>query len=112
MKTIHATREAWLGGVCAICGGVSTDGRRLAVDHDHITKDVRGLLCQPCNVGLGVFGDSPEVLRLAADYLELVWIKAECPECGYIIRVTQKWIDDAGLPTCPCGEKFEVEEKG
>jgi hypothetical protein len=34
-------------------------------------------------------------------------LKAECGECGYIIRVTQKWIDDAGLPTCPCGEKFE-----
>jgi hypothetical protein len=32
-------------------------------------------------------------------------LKAECP-CGYIIRVTRKWMDDAGLPTCPCGGQF------
>lgn len=40
-------------------------------------------------------------------------LKAECSGgkrsgCGYIIRVTQKWIDSSGLPTCPCGEEFEV----
>jgi hypothetical protein len=34
-------------------------------------------------------------------------LKAECSDCGYIIRVTQKWIDDAGLPTCPCGTEFQ-----
>lgn len=42
-------------------------------------------------------------------------LKAECPKCGYIVRVTQKWIDEAGLPTCPCGKRFklaEVEEDG
>jgi hypothetical protein len=39
-------------------------------------------------------------------------IKAECPGCGYVIRTTRKWIDEAGLPTCPCGEEFVEEEKG
>ena len=34
-------------------------------------------------------------------------IKAECPECGYVVRITQKWID-VGMPTCPCGEHLEV----
>lgn len=34
-------------------------------------------------------------------------IKIECPECGYIVRTTQKWID-VGLPTCVCGEDMEV----
>lgn len=34
-------------------------------------------------------------------------VKASCPECGYVIRTTRKWIDDVGLPTCPCGSEFE-----
>ena len=29
-------------------------------------------------------------------------LKVVCPDCGYTIRVTQKWIDE-GYPTCPCG---------
>lgn len=33
-------------------------------------------------------------------------LKCEC-QCGYVVRVTQKWID-VGLPTCPCGEEMEV----
>lgn len=37
-------------------------------------------------------------------------LKAECGECGYIIRVTQKWVDDSGLPTCPCGTEFELAD--
>jgi hypothetical protein len=28
-------------------------------------------------------------------------IKCECPECGYIARVTAKWLDEAGAPICP-----------
>lgn len=37
-------------------------------------------------------------------------LKAECGGCGYVIRVTRKWIDEAGLPTCPCGTEFEESE--
>ena len=40
-------------GVCAICGGINPSGRRLAVDHDHKTGEIRGLLCQHCNTHLG-----------------------------------------------------------
>jgi hypothetical protein len=32
--------------------------------------------------------------------------KAECRGCGYVIRVTHKWIA-TGLPMCPCGEQLE-----
>lgn len=39
-------------GVCALCGSPPKT-RRLAVDHDHQTGRVRGLLCDPCNRSLG-----------------------------------------------------------
>ena len=58
------------GGGCAICQKTPEEnGRRLAVDHNHTTGDVRGLLCTQCNVGLGNLGDSVERLRSAIRYL-------------------------------------------
>lgn len=56
-------------GVCAICNGVNSD-RSLAVDHDHKTEAIRGLLCTRCNNAIGAFKDDPELLRKAARYLE------------------------------------------
>lgn len=57
-------------GACAICGGVEPSGKRLAVDHDHGTGKVRQLLCHRCNLVLGQVHDDPNILRLAAMYLE------------------------------------------
>jgi len=34
-------------------------------------------------------------------------LKLVCPECGYTIRTTAKWLE-TGVPTCPCGSTFEV----
>lgn len=44
--------------------------KQCCVDHNHITGQVRGLLCRNCNFGLGHFRDNPGVLRAAADYVE------------------------------------------
>lgn len=57
------------GGGCAICGLRCATHDALSVDHDHQTGEVRGLLCQNCNTGLGVFADNPERLIAAAAYL-------------------------------------------
>jgi len=54
-------------GLCAIC---LSPLEKPYVDHDHRTKKVRGLLCLTCNLGLGHFCESPELLRHAASYLE------------------------------------------
>ena len=58
--------------VCCICHRPPPENRKkyLAVDHNHTTGKVRGLLCDNCNRGLGLFGDNAKTLRKAADYLE------------------------------------------
>lgn len=58
------------GGGCAICRQSCTSGRALAVDHDHETGVVRGLLCANCNRALGLLQDSPQIARAALGYLE------------------------------------------
>lgn len=55
-------------GGCAICKRPPT-AKRLAIDHCRTSGKVRGLLCGPCNVSLGQFGDDPRRLLEAAKYL-------------------------------------------
>lgn len=57
------------GGVCAICSW-RPNGERLAVDHNHFTGVVRGLLCGECNRMLGQARDNPSILVAGARYLE------------------------------------------
>ena len=56
------------GGVCGICGEQSF--RWLCIDHCHSSGKVRGLLCNKCNVILGMCHDDPNILRAAIAYLE------------------------------------------
>ena len=54
-------------GLCAITG-LPLD--TLRVDHDKHTGEVRGMINNQINLGLGAFDHNPEWLRCAADYLE------------------------------------------
>lgn len=63
------------GGVCAICKQperVIINGRRinLAVDHDHLTDEIRDLLCSSCNGALGLVKDSIAWLEAMIEYLK------------------------------------------
>jgi hypothetical protein len=87
--------RALQGERCAICGvheaevaanpRSKTNGRKvgkrpveitLSVDHCHITGRVRGLLCQPCNVGFGLFAEDPVRLEAAAVYARTVCVSS------------------------------------
>ena len=57
---------------CAICGATvgDVDGRRLYIEHNHVTHRLRGLLCKKCNAGIGMFGDDVTRLEAAIAYLK------------------------------------------
>jgi len=56
-------------GLCAICYQESVN-KLHAVDHDHSSGAVRGLLCHNCNRGLGMFKDNTDFLQSAIMYLK------------------------------------------
>ena len=83
----YGVDEAWFdatlaaqGGGCAICHAGEPGGRHGTwnIDHDRSCCEavpccgqcVRGILCQNCNQGLGMFGDDPERLQWAIVYLK------------------------------------------
>ena len=52
---------------CAACEQIFNAKDRLpCVDHDHITREIRGLLCSQCNIALGLLGeDANKIIKLA-----------------------------------------------
>lgn len=65
-KEFHELLLVSQDGRCLICKKKSTE---LRVDHDHKTKKIRGLLCNNCNTGLGMFKDKIYLLYQAILYL-------------------------------------------
>ena len=65
---------------CGICGiteedfllttGIKRKITKFFVDHDHNTNEIRGLLCDKCNRGIGLLNDNIDTLRNAVAYLE------------------------------------------
>ncbi len=74
--TLEEYEEGWnhffesQDGCCAICGRHQSDFKKsLGMDHDHVTGQIRGLLCTNCNLGLGLFKDDLELFERAMGYL-------------------------------------------
>jgi len=58
-------------GRCAICGRHQVElNRSLDVDHDHETKEVRGLLCSNCNTAIGLLKHDVLIVINTIKYLE------------------------------------------
>ena len=60
-------------GRCAICEDLMGGGKNEHIDHDHVTGQVRGILCSQCNTAIGKFKDSPEIILKAAEYVMRSW---------------------------------------
>jgi hypothetical protein len=55
-------------GKCAIClQDIAAENS--AIDHNHKTGKIRGILCKSCNRGIGLLKDSSEVLNRGSNYL-------------------------------------------
>jgi hypothetical protein len=70
-KGEYAQLYSFQGGLCALCRRATGASRRLSVDHDHATGDVRGLLCRPCNSLLGHSRDRTDYFSRCIEYLNL-----------------------------------------
>lgn len=57
------------GGVCAICKGKDWTKHGPAVDHDHRSGKIRGILCYRCNLAVGLMKDNPETIMSAFLYV-------------------------------------------
>lgn len=56
--------------VCDICQQECSTGKKLALDHDHDTQEIRGLLCNRCNTSMGKFNDDIKLLEKVIEYLK------------------------------------------
>lgn len=72
----------------------STPGKELAAD-------LRSVAARLDKYPHSRLVDAPVVAKQGTRMLKVC-----CPECGYTVRTTRKWIE-VGLPTCPCGEPME-----
>jgi hypothetical protein len=72
---IYPDQYTWLLGLCSnachCCGAPFGEHRRKApnIDHCHTTGNVRGLLCFACNIAVGKFRNSPDIIDAAIIYL-------------------------------------------
>ena len=57
------------GNKCAICGTDKPTAKNWHADHCHKTKTKRGILCQKCNMGIGLLNDDTELMEKAIMYL-------------------------------------------
>lgn len=76
LKYLYKTTPEYIKGLlekqdykCAVCSKELKEDNHTVIDHCHNTKRIRGMLCRKCNIGLGMFGDDPEIVHKALEYL-------------------------------------------
>ena len=104
-------------------------------------KAKHGKVFRKCAVGIGLQGkmtsteggegflaEAKEWVKLLGEYPHAIlnpngrptkkqttrMIKCECEQCGYQVRTSRKWLDQAGAPLCPCNQepmKYEVPDE-
>lgn len=101
------------GGKCWICRrDEAVDGRMFAVDHDHVTGAVRGLLCTSCNRRLGATRNPLWLLRAAAYLIIASNAFGDCCEqCGQVApkRLMNVSRGAARYEHRCCGKRWEVD---
>lgn len=87
---VMAAMLDWQGGACRICRRTFSEPKLPpAIDHDHSSGLVRGLLCHQCNLGLGNFRDNPAFLLAAIEYLrESSSVNSSGDQAGMTKQVT------------------------
>lgn len=91
VKRMGITVERWEAliqeqcGRCAICQFRPKKATSLAIDHDHVTGDVRGLLCAACNTAIGLLKDDPLLMKRAASYMKRA--KGGGARCASLVAV-------------------------
>lgn len=76
----RGTAEVVLGAYGDSCGACGRSDLPLVVDHCHDSGEIRGLLCGPCNSGLGLFQDNIDAMLGAVAYLKRHSSKTTAPE--------------------------------
>lgn len=63
------------GGTCAICKSADSGGKHdsetFMIDHCHKSEKVRGLLCNRCNLAIGVLKDDVWLIERILEYIKI-----------------------------------------
>lgn len=94
-RVMYRVLQAFQGGRCWGCRRARGRTKRLAVDHNHRTGEVRMLLCSTCNNVVGHYRDDPVALiRLGLALIDppsrRAWTAEGNPEPGW-------WVEDEEL---------------
>lgn len=59
------------GDICPICqAAYGTETTEKCIDHCHETGEIRGIICNKCNIAAGMLKDDPQTAKRLAEYLE------------------------------------------
>lgn len=103
-EILHASLPSGTGHKGAFVKGMKRLGLEGKPTATHAGKDLLEKL-EPISNKLGDFPHS-KISASTGPKQSTRLIKAECQDCGYTVRVTRKWLDEAGEPICPADKEY------